>query len=83
MFASYSLKPYRVCPDCGARYHADPATRRRLWLIIFLALLVFGLTMVAALQGAWWWGLVVLGHLAFWSYFAYALGKMTYVEYDR
>ena len=82
LYFNYSLKPYRVCPDCGARYCSDPVSKNRLWLIILLAMLVMGLTIIARFNGSYWWGLVVLNHVALWGYLVYAVSKITYVKYD-
>ena len=83
LLSYYSLKPYRVCPDCQAKYTSDPKTRRRQLGILVLALAVFGFTVAAALKG-WVWVLpAVLSHIAFWGYFGYVLSRISYAPYEE
>ena len=83
LHSHYSLKPYRVCPDCGAKYRSDPDTRRRLWPILLLGTFTFCLTATAGLRGSYWWIPTLLSHAVLWSYLGYVLNNISFVEYEK
>ena len=82
LLSYYSWKPYRVCPDCHAKYTTDARTRKRQLGILLLALVMFGLTIAAALKGWVWVVPAVLSHIALWGYIGYVLSRMSYVPYE-
>jgi uncharacterized protein (DUF983 family) len=77
----YSMKPYRVCPDCHAKYTSDPDSRRRQLPIAILSLIVLGLSIAISLDGAHWLVPAILSYIALLGYVAYALSKLNYVKY--
>lgn len=81
LFSHYSLKPYRLCPDCNAKYRADPKTRRRQFPILILALIALGLSLAVGLKGFVWLLPAVVSHVILWTYIGYTLSKVTYVRY--
>lgn len=81
LLSYYSLKPYRVCPDCNARYTSDAGTRTRQLPIAILALIASGLTIAASIKGLVWLLPAVVSHIVLWSFIGYHLSKMTYVPY--
>ncbi len=81
LLSNFSLKPYRVCPDCNAKYTADPKTKKRQRPIAVLALTALGLTAAARLEGAVWLLPAVVSHAILWIYVGYAASKVTYVAY--
>ena len=83
LLSHYSLRPYRVCPDCNAKYSTDPKTRRRQIPIIILTLIALVLTVLVGLKGAAWLLPAVVSHIILWSYIGYALSKLTYVQYPN
>lgn len=82
LFSHDSLKPYRVCPDCNARYTADLTTRKRQVPIIFLVLIALGLTAAASLRGSIWLLPAAVSYIVLWVYIGYAVSKVTYVKYQ-
>ena len=80
-FAKYSLKPYRVCPDCQSKYTADKSTRRRTTLIAVWALTTVGLSAHALVNGFPWGIAAAVSGTALLAYVGYALSKTSYVEY--
>lgn len=76
-----SLRRYGVCPDCDAKYTVDAKTRRRRIPITLLALVASFSTFAAALVGLAWVVPAIAGHVALWTYLAYAISKMRYVRY--
>lgn len=77
----YSLKPYRLCPDCNSKYRADLKTRKRQVPIFILALIALGLTFAVSLKGFVWLLPAVVSHIILWAYIGYTLSKVTYVQY--
>jgi len=81
LFSHYSIKPYRICPDCQARYTTDARSRKRRPVIAILGLLTIALS-VAGFTLGWPWGLAAsLGGVACLVYAGFVLSKMEYVEY--
>lgn len=83
LLSQYSLKPYRVCPDCKAKYTSDSNTKKRLLPIVILTLVALGLTVAAHLKGFVWGVAAVFGYVLLWIYVAYAVSKVNYVKYDE
>ncbi len=83
LLSHYSFKPFRVCPDCHAKYTTDPKTRRRQIPIVILALLSLGLTFVVHSKGLGWLLPAVVSYIVLWAYVGYVLSKMTYVRYTK
>jgi uncharacterized protein (DUF983 family) len=81
LWSHYSLKPYRVCPDCNAKYTSDSKSKRRQVPILALALSTLGLTIAVTLRGSDWVWPAFMSHIVFWVYVGYALSKITYVRY--
>lgn len=81
LLSHYSLKPYRVCPDCQARYTADSKSKRRQVLIAILALVALGLTAAVRFEGLGWLLPAVASYIVLWVYVGYALSKIVYVRY--
>jgi hypothetical protein len=81
LLSHYSLKPYRVCPDCNAKYSADSNTRQRQIRIMILALVALVLTVSVSLDGVAWLLPAVVSHIVLWGYVGYALSKVVYVQY--
>lgn len=77
----FSLKPYRVCPDCNAKYAPDSKTRKRQVPVVILALIALGLTAAVGLKGFGWLLPAVASHIILWIYIGYAISHVTYVEY--
>ena len=82
LLSHYSLKPYRVCPDCNAKYTTDPKTRKRQIPIVILALTVLGLTFAVHMKGFVWLLPAVASHIILWVYVGYALSNVVYVQYS-
>ena len=84
MLAHYSMKPYRVCPDCQAKYTVDTNTRKRRLLIAIFAMTTLMLSVASYLHGFPWTLATFMVGTALFIYVGYALSRMTYVEYpDR
>ena len=81
LLAQYSLKPYRVCPDCQSRYTTDKRTKRRAALIAVLALMTMGLSAHAIANGFPWGIAPAVSGAVLLVYVAYTLSRMSYVEY--
>lgn len=81
LLSQFSLKPYRVCPDCGARYTSDTRSKRRQVPILCLVLLALGLSLAIGIYGSAWLVPAVLSHMVLWSYVVYAFSKLAYVPY--
>ena len=81
LYSHYSLKPYRACPDCQARYTTDRSSKNRSLVVAFFALLTIALS-VAGFMIGFPWGLAAffsgIGSLGYAGYF---LSKIEYVEY--
>jgi len=82
LLSQYSLKPYRVCSDCGARYTTDSHTKKRRFPILVLALIALGLTVAAYSKGVVWLTAAGLSHIILWIYIGYAVSHVKYVQYD-
>lgn len=83
LLSHYSLKPYRVCPDCSAKYTADSKTKKRQIPIMILALTAFGLTLAVRWKGVFWLLPAVVSYIILWVCVGYALSKVTYVQYPE
>lgn len=77
----YSMKPYRVCPDCEVRYTVDASTRRRQILTAVFGLVTFGLSIASRLNGFPWGLAALLSGMGLLIYVAVTLSKITYVEF--
>lgn len=81
LLSHYSLKPYRVCPDCQGRYTADARTKKRNRVIAVLGLLTIALS-IAGLNYGFPWGVAsFLAGTVLLVYVGYGLSKLKYVEY--
>lgn len=81
LFSHYSLKAYRVCPDCQARYTVDAKSKKRRLVIAILGFLTIALS-VAGITLGWPWGLAAfLSGTGCLVYAGLVLSKMEYVEY--
>jgi hypothetical protein len=83
LLSRYSVKPYRVCPECNAKYTAEPETRRRQVPLFFLVLVALGLTFAASLRGMAWLLPAVASHVVPWACIGYTLSKVAYVRYPE
>ena len=83
LLSHYSLKPYRVCPDCNAKYTADSKTKKRQIPIMLLALTAVGLTFAVRWKGFVWLLPAMVNYIILWVYVGYALSKVTYVQYPE
>jgi len=81
LLSHWSLRPYRVCPDCNAKYTADANTKKRQLPIIALVLIALGLTAAVHLKGFVWLAPAVVSYVVLWGYVGYAVSKVTYVRY--
>lgn len=81
MLAHYSLKPYRVCPDCQAKYTVDTSTKRRQLLLAVFAVMTLMLSVAAYLNGFPWSLATFLSGTGLLIYVGYTLSKMRYVEF--
>lgn len=80
----FDWAPVRTCPDCGNRYTADPASRRRRRRVTTLAVIAFAFTTVGVvLQNVAWSILVILLSIAGLSYIGFAVSQFHYVPYDN
>ena len=82
LLSHYSLKPYRVCPDCNAKYTSDSKTKNRQVPILILTLVALGLTVIANFKGPIWLIPAATCYIILWVYIGYHLSKITYVKYD-
>ena len=80
MSAHYSLKPYRVCPDCQAKLTADGQTRRRRLLIGVFGILTLALVGLSLRYGVPWGFAAGTSGAALLAYTGYTLSKMKYVK---
>lgn len=78
----YSLKPYRIRPDCNAKYTTDLKTKKRQIPILILSLTGLGFTIIAAFKGPAWVLLAAVCYIILWVYIGYTLSKITYVKYN-
>ena len=83
LLSHYSLKPYRVCPDCNAKYTTDSKTKKRQIPVIILALIALGLTLAVHWKGFGWLLPAVVSYIILWVYAGYVLSKVTYVQYPE
>jgi uncharacterized protein (DUF983 family) len=81
LWSHYSLKPYRVCPDCNAKYTSDSKSKRRQVPIMVLGLITIGLMVGATLRGSDWLLPAFVSLVVLWVYVGYALSKVTYVRF--
>jgi uncharacterized protein (DUF983 family) len=81
LLSHYSVKPYRVCPDCNAKYTSDLKSKRRQVPIIVLTLITLGLFITVTLKGSVWLLPAVVSLIVLWVYVGYALSKVTYVQF--
>ena len=81
LLSHYSLKPYRVCPDCNAKYTTDAKSKRRQGPIAILALVALALTFAARFEGSSWLIPALVSYIVMWVYIGYALSKIEYVRY--
>ena len=81
MLDHYSLRPYRVCPDCGAKYTVDARSKRRRVLIALFALATVGLSVAGFFRGYPWSLASFFAGIGLLAYTGYALSKMIYVSY--
>jgi hypothetical protein len=81
LLSHYSLKPYRVCPDCNARYTADLNTKKQQVPIVLLTLIALGLTAAVSISGLVWILPAVVSYIILLVYVGYAVSKVAYVRY--
>ena len=67
------LKPYRVCPDCSAKYTSDSKFKRRQVPIIALTLITLGLFIGVSLRGSPWLLPAFVSLIVLWAYVGYAV----------
>ena len=82
LMSHYSIKPYRVCPDCNAKYTTDSKTKKRQIPILILTLAGLGLTITSSLRGSFWILPALACYIILWIYIGYTLSKITYVKYN-
>lgn len=83
LLSHYSLKVYRVCPDCKAKYTSDVNTRKRQLPILVLALIALGLTLAIGFKGSAWLLPAAVSHIILWAFIGYTLSRITYVPYHK
>lgn len=83
LLSYHSLQPYRVCPDCNARYTADRKTKLRQVPIIILALISLGLTAAGALIEPAWLLPAVFSYFVLLVYVGYVVSKVSWVQYHN
>ena len=83
LLSHYSLKPYRVCPDCNAKYTTDSKSKKRQIPIFFLGLISLTLTGAVGFKGTGWMLPALVSLIVLWGYVGYALSKVTYVRYPK
>ena len=81
LLSHYSLKPYRVCLDCNAKYTSDSKSKRRQVPILVLGLITLGLMIEVTLNGSVWILPAFVSLIVLWVYVGYALSKVTYVRF--
>jgi len=81
LFSHYSLKPYRICPDCQARYTTDARSKKRSLVGAILAVLTIALSVAGFTLGFPWGLAALLGGTGCLVYAGFVLSKMEYVEY--
>jgi len=81
LLSHYSLKPYRVCPDCHAKYTSDSKSKRRQVPILVLGLITLGLLIEVTMKGSIWILPAFVSLIVLWVYVGYALSKVTYVQF--
>lgn len=81
LLAHYSWKPYRVCPDCQAKYTVDFRTKRRQVVVVPFALITFAFAAAGYLRGFPWSVVTLLAGIGLLIYAGYVLSKMRYVEF--
>lgn len=83
LWPQHAMKPYRVCADCGAKYTADPCSRKRQLPLLILVLIVLGLNAAVPLIGKEWLVLAFVSDIVLLCYLAYAVSKVTWVVYQE
>jgi len=81
LLADSILKPYRVCPDCSAKYTSDSKFKRRQVPIIVLTLITLGLFIGVPLRGSALLLPAFVSLIVLWVYVGHAVSKVTYVRY--
>jgi len=81
LLSHLTLKPYRTCPDCNAKYTSDPNSRKRQLPIAILCLLVLGLSLAVGAKGSGWLVPAVLSYITLGAYLYYSLSRIGYVKY--
>jgi len=81
LLSHYSLRPYRVCPDCNEKYTSDSKSKRRQVPILVLGLITLGLMIEVTLKGSVWILPAFVSLIVLWVYVGYALSKVTYVRF--
>jgi transposase-like protein len=81
LWSPLSLKPYRVCPDCNAKYTSDSKSKRRQVPIMVLALISLGLSIGVTLRRSDWLLPAFVSVIVLGVYVGYAVSKITYVRY--
>lgn len=81
LYAHFSLKPYRVCPDCQAKYTTDRSSRKRSLVVALIALLTLALSVAGIMIGFPWGLAAFFGSIGLLGYVGYFLSKIEYVEY--
>ena len=81
LLSHYLLKPYRVCPDCNAKYTADRKTKKRLVLVVILAVFSLASTTAIVLKGPVWVLPSILTSIVLLAYVGYVIVKISWVRY--
>jgi hypothetical protein len=81
LLSLHGLKPYRVCPDCQAKYTTDSHTKKRGLVLAGFALVTLALSTAGHLYGFPWGIVAFLFGTGLLIYAGYALSRMTYIEY--
>lgn len=83
LLSHYSMKPYRVCPDCQSKYTTDDKTRMRSWVLAIFGLFTIALSTAGFLIGFPWGLAAFVSATGLLIYLGYVLSKTRYVEYRR
>lgn len=81
MLSQYSFRPYRVCPDCQAKYTTDARTKGRALVTVVFALITMALSFAGTRIGFPWGLAAFLSGTGLLVYVGYTLSKLEYVEY--
>lgn len=82
LLSYYSLKPYRVCPDCNGKYTTDSNTKKRQIPIIVLTLIALGCAIAISVKGFIWLLPTIISNIILWVYVGYVVSKVSYVKYQ-